>query len=411
MATTRRSQLVPTHIPSDFRMVSMLDAAYFEDLPPYTPGSARDTDNISIHSAAPSYRSEPPEYNDVEPLRRSFYYQETSFFDDSPDDIVMTEVEVEVEQAQDMVEEEEYEPLTPTQSRMDAAPPQQQSSLLFPDVPLTPTVTRRPVPVSPQRQQSFSLLDVGSQEAADELPELTQEESPQEFEPRGLPRMSWAPGFRPLDAFSAANYSFVSVASVQRNLPVRQQLENVARRRVLRDAEGALVSSLLSGPSPLFEVPSNEVPELTRDEGSPQNSRETTPTPQSPRTPTSTCQHAALADAIARRAGLIPSSPTIAPPLRPQEDPELVGEEAAKRARQQREYREMLSNDQERALKLESAGWDFMLAQSRDWEERQSSWAAFRQSRMRKAERRAVNGRGSSFQGFSGGLSRILSRG
>jgi hypothetical protein len=411
MATTRISQLVPTHIPSDFRMVSMLDAAYFEDLPPYTPGSARDADTMSIHSTAPSYRSEPPEYNDVEPLRRSLYYQETSFFDDSQDDIVMTEVEVEVEQTQDTVEEEEeYEPLTPTQSRMDTAPLQQQSSLLFPDVPLTPTVTRRPVPVSPQ-QQSFSLLDVGSQEAADELPELSREESPQEFEPRGLPRMSWAPGFRPLDAFSAANYSFVSVASIQRNLPVRQQLENVARRRVLRDAEGVIVSSLLSGSSPLIEMPSNEVPELTRDEGSPQNSRETTPTPQSPRTPTSTSQHAAMADAIRRRAVPTPSSPTTASPLRPQEDPELVGEAAAKRARQQREYREMLSNDRERALKLESAGWDFMLAQSRDWEERQSSWAAFRQSRMRKAERRAVNGRGIGFQGFSGGLSRILSRG
>jgi hypothetical protein len=416
MATIMASQLIPTQIPSDFRMVSMLDAAYFEDLPPYTPVRSRDTDTISIHSAAPSYRSEPPEYNDVEPLSREFYYQETSFFDDSQDDIIMTEVAVE-EQAQDQVQEDQDEPLTPTQSRMDAVS-QQQSSMLFPDElqPLTPTVSRRAVPPSPPMQPS-SLLNVEQQPETDDLEfqafleELTQGEPQQDFEPRGLPRMSWAPGFRPLDAFSAANYSFINVSTPQRN-PSRNHYDNVARRRV-REREEAIANNLLTLTSPSIEqvlhTLSEEVPELTADNGSPGSSRETTPTPASPITPTA-------ATSLILAAQSPPSSPTTPTRtiLRPQEDPELVGHAAADRARQQREYREMLTKDQNRALQLESAGWDFMLAQSRDWEERQSSWASFRQSRMRKAERRAAQGRSSGiqgFQGFGGGLLRIMSRG
>ncbi|PVI04543.1 hypothetical protein DM02DRAFT_167231 [Periconia macrospinosa] len=56
-------------------------------------------------------------------------------------------------------------------------------------------------------------------------------------------------------------------------------------------------------------------------------------------------------------------------PLHPLEDPYLVGEEAADRARQQRVYREMCLRGEE-AAGYESRSWDFMMGQMSDWEER-----------------------------------------
>ncbi|RYP90300.1 hypothetical protein DL770_003596 [Monosporascus sp. CRB-9-2] len=59
------------------------------------------------------------------------------------------------------------------------------------------------------------------------------------------------------------------------------------------------------------------------------------------------------------------------PPL---EDPHLVGEDAAARARHARLTRE--SGDD--ILLREDRRWDFFLAQMKDWEERDRSWANFR---------------------------------
>jgi len=56
-----------------------------------------------------------------------------------------------------------------------------------------------------------------------------------------------------------------------------------------------------------------------------------------------------------------------------------VGEEAATRARDQRLYRERCLRGEE-ALRNENKGWDFMMAQMADWEERERSWMRFRES-------------------------------
>ena len=66
-------------------------------------------------------------------------------------------------------------------------------------------------------------------------------------------------------------------------------------------------------------------------------------------------------------------------PRSPLEDPQLVGEEAAARARDQRLYRERCLRGEE-ALRNENKGWDFMMAQMADWEERERSWMRFRES-------------------------------
>ncbi|KAF2475737.1 uncharacterized protein BDR25DRAFT_300735 [Lindgomyces ingoldianus] len=64
-------------------------------------------------------------------------------------------------------------------------------------------------------------------------------------------------------------------------------------------------------------------------------------------------------------------------PFNPLEDPYLVGEEAAGRARAQRVYREMCLRGEE-TVKYDSRSWEFMLAQMADWEERGKSWSYFR---------------------------------
>ena len=65
--------------------------------------------------------------------------------------------------------------------------------------------------------------------------------------------------------------------------------------------------------------------------------------------------------------------------LRPLEDPELVGEEAADRAR-----RDRLRREGDEVLLREDKRWDWMLAQMEDWEVREKSWKSFRQNTERK---------------------------
>jgi len=57
------------------------------------------------------------------------------------------------------------------------------------------------------------------------------------------------------------------------------------------------------------------------------------------------------------------------------EDPYLVGEEAASRAKQERLARERAGDD---VLVREDQHWDWLLAQMKTWDERERSWARFR---------------------------------
>ncbi|KAK6072706.1 hypothetical protein SCUP234_02894 [Seiridium cupressi] len=66
--------------------------------------------------------------------------------------------------------------------------------------------------------------------------------------------------------------------------------------------------------------------------------------------------------------------------LRPLEDPHLVGEEAAARARRERLARET----GEDILIKEDRRWDWFLGQMKDWDARRESWQQFEQSRRRR---------------------------
>ncbi|GAP90176.1 hypothetical protein SAMD00023353_4200170 [Rosellinia necatrix] len=75
--------------------------------------------------------------------------------------------------------------------------------------------------------------------------------------------------------------------------------------------------------------------------------------------------------------------------LRPLEDPYLVGEEAAARARRER----LARKHGEDVLIREDKRWDFWLAQMRDVEERERSWNAFRANLDRGNNRRRLTRR------------------
>jgi hypothetical protein len=64
-------------------------------------------------------------------------------------------------------------------------------------------------------------------------------------------------------------------------------------------------------------------------------------------------------------------------PASPDEDPDLVGTEAAKAARERRLYLQKCREERE-ALRQESMSWDFMISQMADWKERERSWQKFR---------------------------------
>jgi hypothetical protein len=60
-----------------------------------------------------------------------------------------------------------------------------------------------------------------------------------------------------------------------------------------------------------------------------------------------------------------------------EEDPHVVGTEAAEQARRERLNRQRASDDAA-ALRQEGQSWDFMLKQMADWEARERSWTLFR---------------------------------
>lgn len=65
--------------------------------------------------------------------------------------------------------------------------------------------------------------------------------------------------------------------------------------------------------------------------------------------------------------------------VRPLEDPELVGQEAAERARRERVRREGVE-----VLVREDRRWEWMISQMEDWSARERSWERFRETKERK---------------------------
>ena len=70
-----------------------------------------------------------------------------------------------------------------------------------------------------------------------------------------------------------------------------------------------------------------------------------------------------------------------------EEDPYLVGEEAAAKAREDRLARRQRG---EEVLRQEDKKWDFFVAQMADWEERERSWKRFRNTVEREGKLRRV---------------------
>jgi len=72
--------------------------------------------------------------------------------------------------------------------------------------------------------------------------------------------------------------------------------------------------------------------------------------------------------------------------FRPQEDPWLVGEEAAERARRERLERERYLGEE--VLLREDRKWDWFLAQIREREEQEKVWRRLRQEMGRRPNNR-----------------------
>jgi len=165
---------------------------------------------------------------------------------------------------------------------------------------------------------------------------------------RGLPAAHYAPGFQSRDPSRQNNLSFREINanswSSTRTSNNSRQYNAVARRRANQAQVNttAILNSL------------SAVPE---------------------RSPTSSTTNVS-----AYPFQVTASSEDAANPL---EDPYLVGEEAARRARAQRVYREMCLRGEEAAI-YESRSWDFMWAQMADWEERRTEWNNFRRPRQTK---------------------------
>ncbi|KAI9799396.1 MAG: hypothetical protein M1833_004096 [Piccolia ochrophora] len=95
-------------------------------------------------------------------------------------------------------------------------------------------------------------------------------------------------------------------------------------------------------------------------------------------------RRATMANAESERQAIATASATVmrrSPPIECvediiEEDPYLVGSEAAERARAERLKRKRERGEE--ILRQEDKAWDFMISQMADWEERERSWARFR---------------------------------
>ena len=201
----------------------------------------------------------------------------------------------------------------------------------------------------------------------------------------------------------------ISEWSAARNGPQARLYESVARRRAHRASEDAELSRALAetgfalGPSP--PLPPLVAPAPAGAGGTDANviangaSARGAPAEGAP---AATAAHAASETSSVRSADSTPAAgapaPTHAPasllPVRPHEDPDLVGPAAATAARERRLYlqgcaREERARRERDALRREDASWNFMLAQMADWAARERSWEEFRRSvRKKKGWRR-----------------------
>jgi len=168
----------------------------------------------------------------------------------------------------------------------------------------------------------------------------------------GLPYQRLAPGFEmrpsgPVGDLSMHSYSIANW-STARGGPTNRQYENVARRRMQREASVTdIMQALAAVPASMVEPPT-----------------------------TSTSSSTSLSPGTTPSTAPVQSEPPT--PYSPAEDADLVGEAAAAAARSQRLYRESCFVDPREALRGESRSWDFMMVQMRDWDERAQSWNNFR---------------------------------
>ncbi|KAJ9635926.1 hypothetical protein H2199_008280 [Coniosporium tulheliwenetii] len=154
------------------------------------------------------------------------------------------------------------------------------------------------------------------------------------------------PGLPPMKDIENHNYNISHWSSIHTSQQHRQY-QNVARRRASKaDANSILLSMTSSG---VLAGPSQA------------SSSSTTAPPREGSPPREQAEIQAVEIDIT--------------PVSPMEDPYLVGENAARKARASRIYREMcLKGDM--AIRHEGKTWDFMLAQMADWEERERSWGS-----------------------------------
>lgn len=207
--------------------------------------------------------------------------------------------------------------------------------------------------------------------------------SPPPPDRRLAPSTAYAPGFTSRapnaapDAEALQNNYNIGAWSSVTSSHARRQYERVAMRRASRaagvDRTSALLESMRLGGD--GEQPPSPVE---------CSSRAGTPPPGPPAAVVRSDTHEVVGageDAgrsLLGERGVAADAATAAPVL-PHEDPALVGEAAAARARQQRLYREAcLRHDDSVRLVQESKTWDFMLSQMADWEERERSWGRFR---------------------------------
>ncbi|OCK76716.1 hypothetical protein K432DRAFT_385224 [Lepidopterella palustris CBS 459.81] len=183
---------------------------------------------------------------------------------------------------------------------------------------------------------------------------------------RGLPSPRYAPGFQSrahgsISDVEIHNYNISHWSSINSSHASRQY-HAVARRRASQAANtAAILNSLAAVPPPL-----------------------TSPAATGPGSNTSSSSssialnNSGLPTTGAGSASSSYPSDITTTATNPLEDPYLVGEEAAGRARAQRIYREMCLRGEE-AVRYEGKAWEFMLAQMADWKEREESWGQFRE--------------------------------
>ncbi|KAF2180584.1 hypothetical protein K469DRAFT_729824 [Zopfia rhizophila CBS 207.26] len=178
-------------------------------------------------------------------------------------------------------------------------------------------------------------------------------QSPREQPQQGLPAPRYAPGFQSrvhgsVSDIDSHNFNIGNWSST-RTSHASRQYHAVARRRANQAANTTAILNSLSAVPPPMNASSSTT--------------NASPNASSSNLPTSNSYPVQVGSS--------------SEPVNPLEDPYLVGEEAAGRARAQRVYREMCLKGEE-ARAHESRSWEFMLSQMVDWEERERSWSKFR---------------------------------